>query len=403
MRNDTPEPRLAALRYRDFRLLWLGQLISQMGTQMQFIAVNWHVYRLLRDESYTLSLFGRSFALGVEAMGLGVLGLVRVLPVMLFALVGGILADTHDRRLLLIQTQLVAALLALVLAAVTLSGSITVWALYALTAAGAAVSAFDEPAEQAFVPQLVPRRHLSNALSLNILLWQIGTIVGPAIGGVLLASFDIGLVYVLNALSFGAVVVALLLIRYRPAAREESGVPRPVVSWGAMLEGFHFIRRSQIMWSTMLLDFWATFFSSARTMLPIVAGQMLGVGAAGYGLLATAQPVGAQLAGLYLSLRREIRRQGVVLLGSVVVYGLATALFGLSGFVALSYVLFALTGVGDTVSTVIRQTLRQTLTPDHLRGRMVGVNMVLLVHNSSLQMERPAPLLPHRLPIPLPA
>lgn len=118
MRNDTPEPRLAALRYRDFRLLWLGQLVSQMGTQMQFIAVNWHVYRLLRDESYTLSLFGRTIELGVEAMGLGVLGLVRVLPVMLFALVGGMLADTRDRRLLLIQTQLVAAVLALVLASI---------------------------------------------------------------------------------------------------------------------------------------------------------------------------------------------------------------------------------------------------------------------------------------------
>jgi hypothetical protein len=145
-----------------------------------------------------------------------------------------------------------------------------------------------------------------------------------------------------------------------------------------------FTYRSRIIWSTMLLDFIATFFSSARTMLPIVAGDILRVGPEGYGLLSTAQSVGAVAAGTILSLRQTIHRQGVVLLISVAVYGLATALFGLSTAFLLSYVLFALTGAGDTVSTVIRGTIRQLVTPDRLRGRMTSVNMIFFMGGPQL-------------------
>jgi MFS family permease len=134
----------------------------------------------------------------------------------------------------------------------------------------------------------------------------------------------------------------------------------------------------------MILDFLATFFASARTMLPIVASEILGVGVAGYGLLATAQPVGAVLTGAVLALRRDIQRQGLVLLVSVAVYGLATALFGISTSFILSYLLFGLTGAGDTLSTVIRATLRQVLTPDELRGRMTSVNMVFFMGGPQL-------------------
>ena len=133
-----------------------------------------------------------------------------------------------------------------------------------------------------------------------------------------------------------------------------------------------------------MVDFFATFFSSARTMLPIVADKVLGMGVQGYGLLATAQPVGAVIAGVVLSLRREIYRQGAMLLVSVAVYGLATALFGFSTVFVLSYVLFALTGAGDTVSTVIRGTIRQVVTPDRLRGRMVSVNIIFFLGGPQL-------------------
>jgi hypothetical protein len=150
------------------------------------------------------------------------------------------------------------------------------------------------------------------------------------------------------------------------------------------VEGLRFTFNTRLIRSTMLLDFFATLFSSARTMLPLVAGDILGVGAAGYGILATAQSVGALLAGVVLSLRNEIKQQGRVLLISVAIYGLATALFGISKVFALSYFLFALTGAGDTVSTVIRHTLRQMITPDRLRGRMSGVNMIFFMGGPQL-------------------
>lgn len=379
-KDDTPTPRLVALQHRDFRLLWIGQLISTIGSQMQLIAVNWHIYELLRGNVYSITLFGRQIGLGAEALGLGTLGLVRILPIVVFALLGGMLADTRDRRQVLIWTQTAASFFAIALAALTLTDRVTVSAIYFLTAAGAAAAAFDNPARQSLVPNLVPRKHLTNAVSLNTLLWQIGTIVGPAVAGVLVGIFNMGVVYAINALSFLATLIALLLMRYRGrAAAKGTGL-----GWEAMVEGLRFTYGSRIIWSTMLLDFFATFFSSARTMLPIVAGNVLGVGPAGYGLLTTAQPVGAVIAGTIISLREEIHRQGVVLLVSVAVYGVATALFGISTAFALSYFLFGLTGAGDTVSTVIRGTIRQIMTPDHLRGRMVSVNMMFFMGGPQL-------------------
>jgi len=351
-----------------------------IGTQMQLTALDWHVFKLLEGSTLTVSVFGIQIDLQAEALGLGTSGLVRIIPIIFFALVGGVLADTRDRRKLMLWTQSVAALLAALLALLTLTDSVTLPAIYLLTAAGSAVSAFDNPARQSLVPKLVPREHLTNAVSLNTLMWQFGTIVGPGIAGFLLSKFDPGLIYALNAVSFGAVIVALLLMRYRGhAAAENTGL-----GWRAMVEGLRFTYRSRIIWGTMLLDFFATFFSSARTMLPIVASSILHVGPEGYGLLVTAQPVGAALAGTMTSLRKDIHRQGTVLLASVIVYGLATALFGISTIFALSYVLFALTGAADTVSTVIRGTIRQLLTPDHLRGRMTSVNMIFFMGGPQL-------------------
>ena len=200
--NTLRPPRLAALRYRDFRLLWSGELISMVGSFMQTTAISWHIYELLRGQTYTLSVLGREIELGAEALGLGTLGLVRILPTILFALVGGVMADTRDRRLLMIWTQLAGSVLAGILALVTLSGNATVGVLYLLTAASGALRAFDEPARQSIIPQLVPREHLTNAVSLNTLLWQVGTIVGPATAGVMIARLEIGQVCLVNAGSY---------------------------------------------------------------------------------------------------------------------------------------------------------------------------------------------------------
>jgi MFS family permease len=206
------------------------------------------------------------------------------------------------------------------------------------------------------------------------------SIVGPGIAGVLIDVVGLGSVYVIDAISFVAVLVALFLMRYRRAAE----APRVGFDWRALVEGLRFTYETKLVWSTMLLDFFATLFSSARTMLPLVAQDVLGVGARGYGILATAQPFGALAAGVFLSFRSNIRRQGVVLLVSVAVYGVATALFGLSTVFWLSYILFALTGAGDTVSTVIRGTMRQLITPDRLRGRMTSFNMIFFAGGPQL-------------------
>ncbi|MCA9898671.1 MAG: MFS transporter [Ardenticatenaceae bacterium] len=375
------QPRLVALQHRDFRLLWTGRLLSTMGSQMQQIAISWHVFELLRGQTYELVVFGRTLELNASAIGLGSLGLARVIPIIIFALLGGLLADARDRRTLLIWVQTAAALFSATLALLTFTDHITIPMIYLLSAALAAASAFDEPARQSIVPNLVPREHLANAVTLNTVLWQIATIVGPGLAGLLVGQFDVGLVYALDAISFGAVIVSLLLMEYRGQAATQIGQG---LGWAALVEGVRFTLKTRLIRSTMLLDFWATFFASARTMLPIVATDVLKLGVEGYGFLATAQPVGALIAGAIVALRRDIRRQGVVLLISVGVYGVATALFGLSTSFALSYILFGLTGAGDTVSTVIRGTLRQLLTPDHLRGRMTSVNMVFFMGGPQL-------------------
>ena len=271
-----PRDRFVSLGSHDFRLLWFGQAVSIVGSQMQLTAINWHIYELLRGSTLSLSLFGHQVHLAGQALGLGSLGLVRVVPIVIFALIGGVVADAYDRRRLLILTQTAMAALAAILALLTYLNLETVGVVYAITAGVSAATAFDSPAMQSLVPNLVPREYLTNALSLNATIMEIGTIAGPAIGGLLIANFSPGLVYAVNAISFVAVIVALLRIHYRGG--RATGMSAGL-GWGALVEGLRFTYRSRMIWSTMLLDAFATFFSSARTMLPIVAGDLLHVGA----------------------------------------------------------------------------------------------------------------------------
>jgi MFS family permease len=381
-RASDHHPRLVALRHHDFRLMWLGQLVSTVGTEMQYAALNWHIMTLLRGQTVSLTVLGQSVTLDAAALGLGATGLVRVIPIVLCALPGGLAADAIDRRRILLVTQSASGVVALAMGILTLRGSVSLPAMYGLIALGAVAVAFDNPARQSLVPRLVPREHLANAVSLNTLMWQIATILGPALTGILmgLVGVDVGLLYVLNGLSFFAVVLALLAMRYRGAR----GVNVGGLGWRALLDGFRFSFDTKIIWSTMLLDFLATFFSSARTMLPLIASDILRTDVAGYGVLATAQSVGAVLAGGVMALQRGLDRQGPVLLTSVVVYGAATALLGLSGMFAVSYLCLAVTGAADTVSTVIRGSVRQLVTPDSLRGRMTAVNMVFFMGGPQL-------------------
>ncbi len=373
--------RLPALQHRDFRLLWLGQFASFVGSQMQLTAVNWDIFALLRGRTITWEVLGASVTLAADALGLGALGLVRVLPIIAFALIGGALADARSRRGLMLSASVASLSCAAALTVLALCGNTAVWPIYLATAGIAAATAFGNPARQALLPNIVPREHFTNAVSLNTLGMQIASIVGPAVAGALIGVTNVGVIYALNALSFLCVIVALLLMTYRDDARHASG---NAVSLQAIGEGLRFVFRSPMIASTMLLDFFATFFSSARTMLPIIAAEILRTDAAGYGLLSTASALGSVIAGLVTSLRREIQRQGAVLIGSVLIFGAATALFGMATNFVLSYFCFALTGAADTVSTVVRNIIRQMHTPDALRGRMVGVNMIFFIGGPQL-------------------
>ena len=365
-----------ALRFRDFRIFWLGLFVSVIGSQMQLIAINWHLYELLRGQTFTVQLLGRTIELGAEALGLGTLGLVRVIPIVLFALFGGMLADTRNRRSLLLFTEGFDVVIAAILAVLTLTGKTTVLHIYLISGALAAMNALEGPSRQSLIPHLVPREHFSNAVSVQTLMFTTASIVGPALAGLI-----VGYVYAINAVSFVAVVVSLLLMRYRgQVAAATSGL-----GLNALFDGLRFVFRTPIISSTMLLDFVATLFSSARTMLPIFASDILGVGAVGYGWLATADSMGAVIAGSALATRAEqLRRQGPVLLVCVVIYGAATAFFGLSTVFAVSFVMLMLVGAADAISTVIRGTVRQLSTPDALRGRMTSVNMMFFMGGPQL-------------------
>jgi MFS family permease len=345
-----------SLKNRRFFYLWIGLLLSIAGTQMQIWALFWHI-RTLTD----------------QPIALGGVGLARILPIIIFSLVGGVIADAFDRRKILFITQAVAALLALALGLLTQFGQINIWLIYGLTALQAVSLAFDGPARQALVPNLVPARDLPNAFSMTSIAWQTGAIIGPALTGFVIAFGGQQAVYYVNAISYLAVIFALVLIG--PVAQTKTDRIAGV-SWKSIQEGIHFIVNKPIILSTMLLDFVATFFASANTLMPIVARDVLHVGVLQYGWLSAAQSVGAVIAALVVSQLPEIRRQGQIFLGSVVVFGIATVLFGVSTSLVLAWFALAITGAADSVSTIIRNTIRQLQTPDHIRGRMTSVNQI---------------------------
>ena len=352
---------------------------------MQAAAILWHV-SLLVDP-------------GHKGIALGAVGLVRVVPIVVFSMLSGVVADAWDRRRLMLITQAVAAVVAFALALFTSLGGTSVWILYALTALGSAVGAFDLPARQALLPMLVPRDDLPNAISLNTIMVQAASIAGPGMGGLLIASAGLFWVYLLNAISFGCVIAALLMMRNVPAraedddrshVREGGAAAAPpkgggAVSWRSALEGLRFVFSAPLIRSTMLLDFFATFFSSAVTLLPIFAQDVLHVGAQGYGWLYAAPAAGAVvMSAAMVVLTDRIERRGEVMLWAVGIYGLATIGFGVSRSFWITFACLALTGVADTVSMVIRSVVRQLETPDRLRGRMTGVNMVFFMGGPQL-------------------
>ncbi len=364
-----------ALHNRRYLYLWLGMMVSVAGSQMQSAALHWHI----RDLT------------GVpNPLALGGIGLARILPVVLFSFLGGPVADTFNRRRVLFMTQSIMALTAVVLALLTLTGKITIWHIYLLTAIQASAQAFDSPSRQAMIPSIVPAKDLPSAFSMSSIAQNTGSIVGPALAGVVIATLGQEFTYFFNAVSFLAVLAALAAMG--PVSQDTSHAPG--IKLSAALDGFRFIFSKKIIFATMVMDFVATFFASAKTMMPIVARDILKVNEIGYGWLASAESVGSVLAGVVLSQVSALRKQGRTFLTAVVIFGLATVLFGFAYRIGPGLVLFALpafpvtlaflvaflsmalSGAADAVSTIIRNTIRQLNTPDRIRGRMVSVNQI---------------------------
>jgi MFS family permease len=354
-----------ALRHRSFRLYWIGITISIAGSQMQVWALFWHI-RTLTD----------------QPIALGGIGLARIVPIIVFSLVGGAVADVLNRRNLLYLTQGTMTLVAAALAWLTLTGHIDLWHIYLLTAIQAMAIAFDTPARQAMVPNMVPTRDLPNAFSLTSAGSQIGAIVGPAFAGLVIAYWGQYLTYLINSISYLAVILALILMG--PVAQLKDAHHQAGISLPAVVEGVKFIWGHPIILSTMILDFFATFFSSANTLMPIIARDILHVGAVAYGWLSSAQAIGAVIAALVISQVHELRRQGVILLTAVLVFGVATIVFGMARGFILAMLTLILVGAADSVSMIVRNTLRQLQTPDYIRGRMTSVNQIFFMGGPQL-------------------
>ena len=358
-------PDLSPLRESsDFRLLWIGQIISMTGSMVRFVAIPYQVYLLTGSP-----------------LAVGLIGLFQAVPTIVLSLFGGVIADRVDRRRLLIVTQLALTATSIVLAGATQLGFVSVPFLYALTAIGASFSALDSPARSALIPSLLERRRVQAAITLNQTQFQTAAVVGPALAGVLIASFGLATTYWIDVATYLAAIGTLLAMRTtaRPPA-EHGSVLR------SLAEGIAYLGVRRILLATMSLDFLATFFANWRALVPYYADQVFAVGPAGLGLLYAAPGAGALVVALSAGWTNRVERQGLAILVSVTVFGLAIAAFGAlprEGFL-VGLLLLAIAQGADTVSSIFRQTILQLEVPDALRGRLNAINMMFVFGGPTL-------------------
>ena len=356
-----PAPPLSpfvALHHRDYSLLLIGRFVSTIGRQMQTVAIAYQVYQFHHS-----------------TLDLGLIGLFRIVPVILFSLLGGVLADVVDRRRLMLLTQPLLLSYSAALALLTAAGMVNLGVIYGFTFLAAATGALDMPARQAIIPALVPRVHLPNALSWNITVMQVAMVAGPAVGGLAIGAIGLAGTYSFDAFGFLAVIIALLLMRSRLGAASVGGAR----GWTAAVQGLGFIRRNTIVGSVMSLDFFATFWGSATVLLPAFADKILHVGPAGLGILYAAPAVGSVIGAVVMTgLSNRVRKPGYPLLIAVAAFGLATVGFGFARSMPTAILFLAATGLTDTVSMTLRHQILQLLTPDALRGRVTAANQVFV-------------------------
>jgi MFS family permease len=349
-----------AFRQPDFRRYTIGWLTALVGMRVQSVAIGWEMYQRTG-----------------EALALGMVGLVQALPAILLALPGGLLADRYDRRKLVMWSMAGVAVVSLGLAALSyVRGPILL--MYALLLLDATVASLGRPARMAMLPHLVPREVFPNAVTWNTSMWQIASVIGPAIGGFIVALY-VPLAYLVCAASSIACVVLLVPVRlhgeYTPAG---------TASWREVVAGLRFVWRARVILTAISLDMFAVLLGGATYLLPIYATDILKVGPTGFGWLNAAPAAGAFCMALLIAYLPPMKRAGRNLLACVAGFGLATIVFGISRSFPLSLAVLFLGGALDNVSVVIRHTLIQLSTPDRMRGRVSAVNGVFLSASNEL-------------------
>ncbi|HVO91191.1 MAG TPA: MFS transporter [Terriglobales bacterium] len=346
---------LSPLRHRDFRLFWTGLLLSSVGSQFTQVAMAWQIYELTNSP-----------------LQIGMIGLVRAVPQMFILLFGGLLADALNRRKLMMVTQGSLFFVSGSLALLTLGGHVTALKLYGVTVFLALFSSLESPSRQAIVTNLVPAEDLSRALAIYSTQRQIATIAGPSIAGLVLAFGGPAVCYTVDAFSWLIMLASLALIR---AQLPQRGGWR-TITVDSLRQGFRFVWKHAVIFPFLMMDFGANIFGTVRSLFPIYARDILAVGPQGLGVLYAASAAGALIGAAGFSLWGPVRRAGYWILLGVTIYGVSLLLFARSHVFWLSIALLIGSGIGDTISAILRATINQLSTPDELRGRMSAINSI---------------------------
>jgi MFS family permease len=356
----------AVLRIANYRYFVLGRSFFTLAMQMQTIAVSWDIYQRLHLNP------------GDAALALGFIGLVQVLPMVVFALPGGQSADRFDRRTIVRSTQLLFATCALALLFLERTQA-HVGYYYLVIGIAACGRAFTAPAINSLFPTLVPRENLPNAMMWNSTIFQSMAMIGPALGGLIVARWGPATSYTVNIICAGLAFLTFSLTV--PAAGHTD---KPPVTWNSLVSGVRFVFGTRLLLGLFCLDLFAVLLGGATALLPIFASDILKAGPQGYGLLRAAPSLGAIVMALLTAHLPPWRNAGRVMLLGVAGFGLATLVFGISKIFWLSLLALAFTGMFDNLSVVVRQTVMQMLTPDTMRGRVSSVTFLFISCSNEL-------------------
>ncbi len=352
----------AAFGFRDFRLLIAGRFLASLGNQMLSFAIAWELWLRTHD-----------------AFALGLVGLVQVIPVILFSLPAGHVADHYNRKKIVYVTQVLFALCSIALALLSFSGGPLVLIYLCLFGIGTA-RAFNNPASATLLPQTVPPELFTNAATWSSSSWQFASVIGPALAGLLIALLNqAALIYLLDAIIALAFLVLVALIQGKPMA-----LSAKTTTLKSLADGLKFIWDTKIILAAITLDMFAVLLGGAVALLPVYATDILKVGPEGLGLMRAAPSIGALVMALVITNLPPFKKAGKTLLWSVAGFGVATIIFGLSTSFELSILMLTLLGALDSVSVVIRSTLLITLTPDEMRGRTSAVNSIFIGTSNEL-------------------